>query len=418
MFFDEAKIYVKSGDGGNGIVAFRREKYVPRGGPAGGDGGKGGDVILTVDPRLSTLVQFQRKVHFIADSGINGGSSNKTGAQGEDLIVTVPPGTIVREAESGNMIADLTHAGQRVVVARGGRGGKGNTRFKTSTNQAPRMAEKGEPGQERWLELELKVLADVGIVGVPNAGKSTLLSVISNARPKIAPYPFTTIKPNLGVTLIDDEEVVFADIPGLIEGAHEGIGLGHSFLRHIQRTKLLIHMLDGASPDPLADFNQINIELVLFDPNLGERTQIVVMNKTDLPGTEEKWAMIREEIAGFGYPVAAISAVTRGGVNDLLWQVKSLLAELPEPELEEEMPIYALDEDEDFFEIVRVDDAYRIIGPRIERAAAMTYWEYQEAIIRFQKILEALGIAKALIEAGIEPGDSVLIGDHELEWAD
>ncbi|HEC23505.1 MAG TPA: GTPase ObgE [Chloroflexi bacterium] len=418
MFLDEVKIYVKGGDGGAGIVAFRREKYVPFGGPAGGDGGKGGDVVLVVNPRLSTLSHFEHKRHFKAPSGRPGGNFNKTGASGEDLIVEVPPGTVVRDAETGELIADLTEPGQRVVVARGGRGGRGNARFKSSTNQAPRMAEKGEPGEERWLKLELKLLADVGIVGVPNAGKSTLLSVVSSARPKIAPYPFTTLTPNLGVVRLDDRDIVLADIPGLVEGAHAGVGLGHSFLRHIQRTRLLIHLLDGGGEDPIGDFVQINAELALYDEALARKPQIVALNKIDLPQAQERWPAVRAFVEERGLPVMAISAVTRQGVQELINRVAEMLDQLPEPEPVVEVPVFRPEEDEEAFQIVREGDAFRVIGKRIERAAAMTYWEYDEAVMRFQRILSALGVTDALREAGVAPGDTVLIGDYELEWAE
>lgn len=419
MFLDEAKIYVKGGDGGAGAVAFRREKYVPRGGPAGGDGGSGGDIVLVVSPRLNTLSKFQRQVHFRAQNGQPGGSFNKFGASGDDLEIEVPPGTIVRDVDSGELLADLTHAGQRVAVAQGGRGGRGNSRFKTSTNQAPRMAEKGEPGEERWITLELKLIADVGIVGVPNAGKSTLISVVSAAKPKIAAYPFTTLEPSLGVAVVGDYELVFADIPGLVEGAHAGVGLGHSFLRHVQRTRLLVHLLDGAGEDPIGDFVQINTELALFDPDLGERPQIVVLNKMDLPQAQERWPEVERVISERGYPVMAISAVTHEGVRDLINRVAQMMSELPEPEAAEEVPVFRPEEEEVPFRIFKVEEGvYRVTGERIERAVAMTYWEYEEAVMRFQRILRALGITEALEKAGIEEGDTVIIGDVELEWAE
>ncbi len=418
MFFDEAKINVKAGDGGAGAVAFRREKYVPLGGPAGGDGGHGGDVVLVVNRRRSTLSQFQKKVHFKAERGQHGSNFNRTGASGNDYVIEVPPGTIVRDAETGNLIADLTREGQRAVVAKGGRGGRGNSRFKSSTNQAPRMAEKGEPGEERWITLELRVLADVGIVGVPNAGKSTLLSVVSAAKPKIAPYPFTTLSPNLGVALVGDREIVLADIPGLIEGAHEGIGLGHSFLRHVSRTRLLVHLLDGAGEDPIGDFVQINTELALYDEDLGARPQIVALNKMDLPEAQARWPEVQAAIEARGFPVMAISAATQQGVRELLNVVAQTLSELPEPEPAEEVPVFTPDDDE-AFRITRAgDNAYRVSGKRIERAAAMTYWEYEEAVNRFQRVLNALGIADALRESGVQPGDTVIIGDAELEWSE
>lgn len=418
MFLDEVKIYLKAGDGGPGIVAFRREKYEPLGGPAGGDGGKGGDVVFAVNPRLNTLSRFQKKIHFKAESGKSGGSFNKTGASGADLIVEVPPGTLVRDAETGDLLVDLVRDDQRAAVARGGRGGRGNARFKSSKNQAPRVAEKGELGEERWVRLELKLIADVGIVGVPNAGKSTLLSVVSAARPKIASYPFTTLTPNLGVVTIDDRDMVLADIPGLVEGAHAGVGLGHSFLRHIQRTRLLIHLLDGAGENPIADFVQINSELALYDEELAGKPQIVVLNKIDLPQASDYWDSVQQVAEKHGYPVTQISAVTRQGVRELMNLALKTLSELPEPEPAGEVPVFRPDEDESYFEVVREDDAYRVIGKQIERAAAMTYWEYDEALLRFQRILEALGIADALKDAGVRVGDTVFIGDYELEWFD
>ncbi|MBN2304679.1 MAG: GTPase ObgE [Anaerolineae bacterium] len=418
--FDEAKIHVCSGDGGNGIVHFRREKYVPRGGPSGGDGGKGGDVYLVVRPTLNTLIAFSRQTHFRAEDGQHGGSTNKTGHGGEDRIIYVPPGTIVRHADTGDVLADLVEPDQRVLVAKGGRGGRGNARFASSTNQAPRIAEKGEPGEERWLRLELKLLADVGIVGVPNAGKSTLLSVISNARPKIADYPFTTLQPNLGVVLIGDRDVVFADIPGLVEGAHSGAGLGHDFLRHIQRTRVLIHLLDGSADDPLADFHQINTELALFDDQLGSKPQIVVVNKMDLPHAQEYWPLIREELEKLGHHPMSISAVTQLNVREVVNRAVQELDALPDDlPVVAEMPVYQLDEDPLAFTISReMDGSFRVSGKRIERAVAMTYWDYDQAVTRFQRILETMGITAALEEAGVNNGDTVHIGDMELEWGD
>jgi GTPase len=418
MFVDEARIHVKSGDGGNGAMQFRREKYIPLGGPNGGDGGKGGDVVLVVDTRLNTLSKFQYKSQFTAENGGNGATSNRTGKSADELVVEVPPGTVVRDVNTGELVADLTLPGQRAVVAYGGRGGRGNARFKSSTNQAPRMAERGEPGEERELSLELKVLADVGIVGVPNAGKSTLLSVVTAAKPKIANYPFTTLTPNLGVAQAAEREIVLADIPGIVEGAHQGVGLGHSFLRHIQRTRLLIHLLDGAGEDPIGDFVQINSELALFDPELAKRPQIVVLNKVDLPQAQEHWEAVKAFVEARGYSTFQISAVAHQGVRELLNHVAQRLNELPAVTEAEEIPVFKPEDEGEAFTIVREEDAYRIVGKRIERAASMTYWEYEEAVVRFYRILEALGIADALREAGIEAGDSVLIGEYELEWED
>jgi len=400
-------------------VHFRREKYVPRGGPSGGDGGKGGDVILAVKPTLNTLAHFSHQTHYRAENGAPGGPSNKTGRSGADLVIDVPPGTVVRDAETGEVIADLVRPGQRVVVARGGRGGRGNARFATSTNQAPRIAEKGEPGEARWLILELKLLADVGIVGVPNAGKSTLLSVISNARPKIADYPFTTLQPNLGVVVLDDRELVFADIPGLVEGAHLGAGLGHDFLRHIQRTRVLIHVLDGAADDPVADFHQINSELALFDDRLAQKPQIVVLNKLDLPQAQERWPVVNVALKKLGYEVMAMSAITHQGVRDVVNRAVQLLDALPPEVPVAELPVYQLGEDPLAFTVTREGEGpFRVSGKRIERAAAMTYWDYDQAVTRFQRILESMGITAALEAAGVRPGDTVYIGDLELEWSE
>ena len=419
---DEVKIFVKSGGGGDGLIHFRREKYVPRGGPAGGDGGHGGDVILKVNPKLSTLSAFQRKVHFKADSGGRGGPNNSTGASASPLEIEVPAGTVVRDAESGTIIADLVRPDDRVVVAKGGRGGRGNARFATASQQAPRFAEKGEPAEERWLKLELRLIADVGLVGVPNAGKSTLLSVISNARPKIADYPFTTLEPNLGVVVYDDRDVVVADIPGLIEGAHMGVGLGHAFLRHVQRTRVIVHLLNGASDDPLADYNQINVELALYDEKLGEKPQVVIFNKIDLPEAQARWPKVQAALQERGVSAMEISAATRLNIDTLKQRIVQLIDSLPEeiPQYIEEVPVYELPEEEEVpFTITRADDgSFHVTGKRIERAASMTYWDYDEAIARFQDILEAIGVVKALEEAGVSVGDTVFIGDFEMEWTE
>ncbi len=422
MLVDEAKIFVASGKGGDGMVSFRREKYVPLGGPSGGDGGRGGEVVLKTDSNLNTLYSFRKQVHFKAKAGVKGGSSNKTGADADTLFVPVPMGTVVRDAETGGLIADLVGQGAEAVVAPGGRGGKGNAHFKTSANQAPRMAEKGEPGVERWITLELKMIADVALVGLPNAGKSTLLSVISNAKPKIADYPFTTLEPNLGTLVYDNKDLVVADIPGLIEGAHLGIGLGHSFLRHVQRTSLIVHILDGAAADPLADYNQIRAELALFDERLAEKPEIVVVNKIDLPVAREYLALLEDSLLerGVTKPLA-ISALTHENINRLIQLVFEQSANLPSrhDQLLDETPTYELGEDAGPpFDLALDDGVYYVSGERIERAAAMTYWDYEEAVSRFQKTLEAMGIVAALEEAGVTPGDTVFIGDFELEWSE
>ena len=419
MFFDQAKIYVKGGDGGNGVVAFRREKFVPRGGPAGGNGGRGGHVVFYVDTGLNTLSPFQKQVHFRAERGTHGGGANKTGANGPDLRIPVPPGTIVRDAETGQIVADLLRPGQQALVARGGRGGRGNNAFKSARNKAPRLAEKGEPGQKRWLELELRLVADVGIIGVPNAGKSTLLSVVSAAKPKIADYPFTTIVPNLGVAEVDHRQIVLADIPGLMEGAHEGVGLGLEFLRHVERTRLLIHLLNGDSPDPLGDFQAINQELSLFKPELADKPQIVAFNKMDLPAAQAAWPAVQAAMERYGLPVIAISAVTHENVQQLLYRVQEMLDALPPAfaEPEEELPEITPDEDERIFHVEQIDDGEWLVeGVAIERAARMTNWDYYEAAMRFQRILKAMGIADALRDAGIAEGDTVHIAEVELIW--
>jgi GTP-binding protein len=418
MFLDEVKIEVRSGRGGDGAVHFRREKYVPRGGPDGGNGGKGGDVILFVDKRRNTLSSFRRSRNFRAEDGRPGGVSDKTGRSGKDVLVPVPPGTVVRDQETGLLMGDLIEPDQRLIVSKGGRGGRGNARFATARNQSPRMAEKGEPGEERVLELELRLLADVGIIGVPNAGKSTFLAAVTNAQPKIAAYPFTTLHPNLGVASLDDEvEVVLADIPGLIEGAHAGAGLGSTFLRHIQRTRVLIHLLDGAADDPWADYSQINSELSLFDPKLGQKAQVIAINKIDLPQVRDRVDTIVEYFKQEGLEVHLVSALARQGLRELLYEAIRLLALVKDDQEELELPVYRLDTNPEDFEIKREDDgAWRVSGVAVERAAAMTYWEHDEAVRRFQRILEHLGVEDALQEAGIQTGDTVRIGEYELEW--
>jgi GTP-binding protein len=420
MFIDEVRIKVQSGKGGDGVIHFRHEKFVPLGGPDGGDGGRGGDVIFQVKETLNTLSSFRHKQVFRAQSGSRGGGNNKTGRSGEDLIIHVPPGTLVYDDDQDILLGDLVEPGQSLTVCKGGRGGRGNARFSSSRNKAPRIAERGEPINELNLRLELKLIADIGFVGVPNAGKSTLLSVVTNAKPKIAPYPFTTLQPNLGVADLDlDNTLVLADIPGLIEGAHQGIGLGHDFLKHIQRTRVLIHLLDGLAENPVLDFSQINSELSLFDPKLADKPQIVVLNKMDIPDVEARWPTIRSEIEKRGYEIYPISALTRTGVRPVLYRANQLLEELPKLEMEPvELPVYRVESDPRVFSISQTPEGWRVTGDSIERAAAMTYWEYDQAVRRFQKILSTLGIEDALKEAGVMAGDSVFIGENELEWQD
>ena len=419
MFIDEAEIEIKSGKGGDGMVHFHREKFVPRGGPDGGDGGKGGDVILEVRASLNTLQAFRHINHYFAKDGKNGGPNNMSGKSADDLIVLVPPGTVLHDADTGEFISDLTHANERLILCKGGRGGRGSQHFATSRNQAPRTAEKGEPGEAKRLKLELKLIADIGLIGVPNAGKSTLLSALTNAKPKIAPYPFTTLEPNLGVADIDDDtSVVLADIPGLIEGASNGAGLGHDFLRHIQRTRVLIHLLDGLSNDPVADYSQINSELALFDPNLAKKPQIVALNKIDQPEVQERLAEIQKVMKKKKVEFITISALARTNTRELLLKAAEKLSEAPAPEeTEAPMPVYRPKEDAKDFHVTREGThEWRLSGAGIERSASMTYWEHDGSVRRFQKIMEALGVDEALRKAGVQGGDTVAIGDYELEW--
>lgn len=430
MFTDQAQIYVKSGKGGDGAVHFRREKFVAHGGPDGGDGGKGGDVVLEVLQTMNTLSQFRHKMRFCAQDGSRGSKQKMTGRSGEELIINIPPGTLVKDEDSGEILGDLVEPGQRLVVAKGGRGGRGNVRFATSTNQAPRVGERGEPANELNILLELKLIADVGIIGIPNSGKSTLLSVVSNANPKIASYPFSTLTPNLGVADLDEHTtLVLADIPGLIEGAHKGVGLGHDFLRHIQRTRVLIHLLDGMSEDPILDFAQINSELALFDANLVNKPQVVVFNKIDLPDAQKRWTDVAGKLQKLDMVkedrLFAISAVAGTNVRKLLYCTSNLLKEEKKREKNQvesdtpakELPVYRFEKDARDFKIYRISNGWRISGEAIERAAAMTYWEHFQSVRRFQRILETLGVDDALQKAGVQAGDTVVIGDHELEWA-
>ena len=401
------------------MVHFRREKFIPLGGPDGGDGGKGGDVIFEVKSTLNTLSSFRQNQKFKAEEGVKGGPSQMSGRYGKDLIIHVPPGTIIFDADTGELIGDLTQPRQKLTVLKGGRGGRGNQHFATSRNQAPRTAEKGEPAEEKRIKLELKLIADIGLIGVPNAGKSTLLSVLTNAKPKIAPYPFTTLEPNLGVANIDDDTtVVLADIPGLIEGASHGAGLGHDFLRHIQRTRVLVHILDGLSEDPVADYSQINSELSFFDPNLAKKPQLVAINKIDQPEVHERLAEIQKKFKKRKVELMTISALARTNTRELLVKAHQKLAETPPlEEFEAPMPVYRSKEDPREFTVTREgQNEWRISGAGIERAAKMTYWEHDGSLRRFQKIMETLGIDAALRKAGVQEGDTVAIGEFELEW--
>ncbi len=420
MFFDEARIEVAAGDGGDGCVSFRREKYVPHGGPDGGHGGKGGDVYLRVNEQLNTLVHFANRGHFKAKDGRNGSGKGQRGRSGQDLYIDVPPGTVVSDGATGQVLGDLTESGQTLLVAQGGRGGRGNQAFKSATRRTPKFAEKGLEGEERTLELELKVIADVGLVGKPNAGKSTLLASVSAARPKIAAYPFTTLQPHLGVVEIDHRSFVVADIPGLIEGAHEGVGLGIDFLRHIERTRLLVHLLDGASKDPLADLEVINEELALYSEKLQRKPQVIVLNKMDLPSAQDRYDRLQAEL---DQEVYAISAITREGVRDLLRLLADRLEALPDEEVEqtEEEGLFVFRPHKELekkaFEIIKEGPAqYRIAGDEIEELVKITDWSSIYAMERFERMMVARGISEAMQEAGVQQGDTVLIGDMELEW--
>ncbi|GGJ67370.1 GTP-binding protein [Anoxybacillus voinovskiensis] len=428
MFVDQVKIYVKGGDGGNGMVAFRREKYVPKGGPAGGDGGKGGDVIFIVDEGLRTLMDFRYQRHFKAPKGENGMSKGQHGKNAEDLVVKIPPGTVVMDAATKQVLADLTEHGQRFIVAKGGRGGRGNMRFATPANPAPEIAENGEPGEERDVILELKLLADVGLVGFPSVGKSTLLSVVSAAKPKIADYHFTTLVPNLGVVETDDgRSFVMADLPGLIEGAHQGIGLGHQFLRHIERTRVIVHVIDMAAVegrDPYEDYIVINEELKQYNLRLTERPQIVVANKMDMPGAEENLQVFKEKVPQ-DVPIFPISALTRQGLRDLLFAIADLLETTPEfPLHETEEPavqrvVYKLEKEEAPFTIMRDSDGTFILaGEKIEKLFKMTDFSREESVRRFARQLRSLGVDEALRERGAKDGDVVKLLDYEFEFVD
>jgi GTP-binding protein len=419
LFFDEAKIFAQAGSGGNGCVSFRREKFVPHGGPNGGHGGNGGDVILVVNPHLNTLFNLRKHPHWKAERGAHGQGSDKHGKNGADVLIAVPRGTLARDATTGAVIADLVKVDDRVIIARGGRGGRGNAAFVSSTNQAPRWAEKGEPGAEHTIVLELKLIADVGIIGLPNAGKSTFLASITAARPKIAAYPFTTLAPNLGVAIVDARDIVLADIPGLIEGAHAGAGLGDKFLRHIERTRVLIHLLDGASDDPLAAFETINRELAQYSARLAEKPQIVGFNKMDLPDAQARWQKSQKTFAKRKIQARAISGATGEGVRDLLRAAAQMLAELPREmpvAVEEEMPVIRPPEDERAFAVAREGHAFRIRGKKVERIVAMTNFDQEEAILRLHRVFKGMGITDALTRAGVREGDRVRIGEVELEW--
>lgn len=422
MFYDQAKIYVKGGDGGAGAVAFRREKYVPEGGPSGGDGGRGGKVIFIADEGLRTLVDFRYKRHYKADRGEHGQGKNMHGKSGEDMSVRIPVGTVVKDADTGEILADLIEHGQKVVVANGGRGGRGNARFMSNTNKAPTVAENGEPGEERNLLLELKLLADVGLVGFPNVGKSTIISRISAAKPKIADYHFTTLVPNLGVVELEDgESFVVADIPGLIEGAHTGAGLGHEFLRHTERTRLILHVLDIAGSeerDPLEDFQIIAEELRQYSQELANRPILIVANKMDIPGAEENLQRLTEKL-GEDYRIFPVSAATGEGLKELVYAAAKALPEIPAPQIfvrDEEQHKLTQASAPHRFELTREGDFFVVSGKEIEKHVQMTMFDQEDGLYRFQNIIKAMGIERALLDEGIKVGDKVRIAGIEFEW--
>ena len=422
MFLDRVKIWVSAGGGGDGAATFRQEAHVPRGGPDGGDGGRGGSVLLRVDAGQTTLRDFRYKHHFRATSGGRGTRSRRHGAAGDDLVLDVPPGTAVYDDETGALVADLVRPGQLATVGRGGRGGLGNTHFKTSTHQAPKHAQNGEPGEERWLRLELRLIADIGLVGLPNAGKSTLLAALTAARPKIADYPFTTLEPNLGVMdLGDDDErrPSIADVPGLIEGASGGAGLGHAFLRHVERTRILVHVIDGSGRDPEWDHGVIRDELEAHDPTLLDKPIVVVFNKLDLPAAREAWPVFRNAREGASQEAIAVSAVSGEGIPALRTRLAAMLPsaeELGAPPEPAGVVVHRIEGMTDGFAIDREDGAFRVRGKRIERIAAQTNFDVEESAERFQRDLAKLGIDAELRRAGIVPGDLVRIGASELEW--
>ena len=415
MFADRARIIIKSGKGGDGHVSFRREKFVPNGGPDGGDGGKGGDIIFEVDEGLNTLTDYRHRRKFAAKAGEEGGKKNCHGKNGEDLVLKVPEGTVIKDAESGKVIADMSGDNKRQIILTGGRGGLGNQHYATSTMQAPKYAQPGGEAIEIEVQLELKVIADVGLVGFPNVGKSTFLSRVTNAKPKIANYHFTTLNPNLGVVDLDGNGFVIADIPGLIEGASEGVGLGHEFLRHIERTKVIIHMVDGASVegrDPLADILAINKELEAYDPSILEKPQVIAANKMDvcMEGSDEIIATLRKEFEPKGIQVFAISAVSGQGIKELLYHVQELLKTCPdeitiyEPEFD---PALRFFDDEPFTVELNEDGEYVVEGPRIEKMLGYTYIDSEKGFLFFQRFLKEQGILKQLEELGIQEGDTV-----------
>ncbi len=424
MFKDSARINVKAGNGGNGCVSFHREKYIAAGGPDGGDGGKGGDIIFEVDEGVNTLIDFKYKKNFKAQAGEDGGTSNCSGKSGEDLIIKVPLGTIIKDEDTGVVLVDMIKQGQRCVIAKGGKGGRGNQHFATPTRQIPNFAKCGDIGEEYSLILEMKVIADVGLIGFPNVGKSTILSMVSAARPKIANYHFTTLVPNLGVVKIDQgKSFVIADIPGLIEGASEGVGLGHEFLRHVERTKLLVHVVDVSEIEgrnAIEDFETINKELLRYNELLASRPQIVAANKMDIPGTEEKYASFKAELENRGFKVFGISAATNKGLKELMYYVSNTLSTLPDTilidENKDEEVVYTA-KDEKPFEIHIDNGVYVVEGNWLRKVLGSTNITNFESLQYFQRALKKKGVISALEEMGIQEGDTVRIYDTEFDYS-
>lgn len=423
MFIDRARVYVKGGDGGNGMSSFRREKYVPNGGPSGGDGGKGADVILVADKNVNTLMDFRYKRMFRAEAGENGMSANKHGRGRDPLYIKVSMGTVVKDEESGKVYCDLTQDGQEFLIAKGGRGGRGNARFQTAANRAPTFSEMGEPGEEHWLQLELKVLADVGLLGYPSVGKSSIIRKVSAARPDVAAYHFTTLTPVLGVvSLPGDRNFVMADIPGLIDGAAEGVGLGHNFLRHVERSNILLHILDVSGMegrDPKDDFDAINRELAKYSPTLAKKKQIIVLNKIDLVQDDTTIPEVTKYFEDKGYEVFAVNALTGQGLPELMERAYYYVENYePEPEASDDAVVYEAKEDVEFV-ITRGDDAsFTITGKRIERLVAMTNFSDDQSIRRFQKIWRYMELDDRLREKGCQEGDEVHIGEQTFTFHD
>lgn len=436
MFVDKAKIFVKGGDGGDGLISFRREKYVENGGPYGGDGGNGGDLIFRVDEGLRTLMDFRYQKHFKADRGERGKVKAMHGASAEDKIVRIPPGTIITDDDTGEVLADMTRQGQEIVIAKGGRGGRGNMRFATPSNPAPYIAENGEEGQERWVVLEMKVMADVGLVGFPSVGKSTLLSVVSGARPKIGAYHFTTISPNLGVVDVGDgRSFVMADLPGLIEGAHEGVGLGHEFLRHVERTRIIIHVIDISATDgrdPFEDWIKINNELKLYNEKLAERPQIIAVNKMDMPQSADNLEIFLEQLKEFDgekeHVIVPISSLTQEGIRELLFKAADALdvvekqlaeeqAQTLQPEEGEKRKVFKYEgKKEASFKISRDNEDYVLESEEVERYMKRFNMTSYDAVMRFARMLRNMGVDEELRRRGARDGDTVRIGDYSFEF--